>query len=188
MNRHYEAALEFQRFFQERGWRFCVIGGVAIMRWGELRTTQDVDLSLLTGFGEEEKFIDALLARFASRRENAAEFALRHRVLTLRASNGLDVDIALAALPYEEEMIGRATPFDYESDVSLVTCSAEDLVVLKAFAARPQDWRDVEGILIRQGERLDWGYIRTHLPPLCELKEAPEIMDRLNELRRSTAV
>ena len=54
MNPVFEAALEVQRFLQERHWRFCIIGGVALQRWGEPRATVDVDLTLLTGFGEEE--------------------------------------------------------------------------------------------------------------------------------------
>lgn len=43
------AAGELQRFCERQGWRFCLIGGVAVQRWGEPRFTQDVDLTLLTG-------------------------------------------------------------------------------------------------------------------------------------------
>lgn len=46
------------------------------------------------------------------------------------------------------------------------TCSAEDLIVPKAFAARPQDWIDVEKVIVRQGDRLDRDQIRTELAPL----------------------
>lgn len=48
------AAGEVQSYCRGRGWRFCFIGGVALQRWGEPRLTQDVDLTLLTGFGDEE--------------------------------------------------------------------------------------------------------------------------------------
>ena len=65
----------------------------------------------------------------------------------------------------------------------LRTCSAEDLIVFKAFADRPKDWVDVDGVIIRQSGQLDWGYVRTHLAPLAELKDAPEIMDRLEKRR-----
>jgi hypothetical protein len=58
------AAGEVQSFCKSQGWRFCFIGGVALQRWGEPRLTQDVDLTLLTGFGNEEKFVDALLKEF----------------------------------------------------------------------------------------------------------------------------
>jgi diketogulonate reductase-like aldo/keto reductase len=42
---------------------------------------------------------------------------------------------------------------------------------------------DVEGVIIRQTDRLDWSYIRHPLRPLAELKEAPEIMEELQRRR-----
>jgi hypothetical protein len=66
----------------------------------------------------------------------------------------------------------------------LVTCSAEDLIVMKAFAARPKDWLDVEGIIVRQTGGLDWAYVERHLRPLAELKEAPAIWQELGRRRR----
>ena len=77
--------------------------------------------------------------------------------------------------------------FTFPPDVPLCTCSAEDLLVLKAFADRPKDWIDIEGILIRQGEHLDWVYIRTQLDPLAELKDAPELVDKLERMRDDLA-
>ena len=55
------AAAELQAFCESQGWRFCVIGGSALQRWGEPRETADVDLTLLTGFGGEEPFVGKLL-------------------------------------------------------------------------------------------------------------------------------
>jgi hypothetical protein len=31
----YRAAADLQRRCKERGWRFCLIGGIALQRWGE---------------------------------------------------------------------------------------------------------------------------------------------------------
>lgn len=42
---------------------------------------------------------------------------------------------------------------------------AEDLLVLKAFADRPKDWVDVDGIIVRQTGRIDWAYVRDQLAP-----------------------
>ena len=182
MNPLLQAGLEFQQFIQGKKWPFCFIGGLAVIRWGEVRMTQDVDLSLLSGFGNEEIYIDALLSRFGSRISNAKDFALMNRVLLLLASNGVAVDISLAGLPFEQEMIERATSLSYSPDCSLVTCSAEDLIILKAFADRTKDWMDIEGILIRQNPGLDFNYIIERLTPLCELKEAPEIVEKLRHL------
>lgn len=56
---------------------------------------------------------------------------------------------------------------------------------MKAFADRPIDWKDISGVIVRQGESaLDWRYISQHLKPLCEAKEQPDILDRLEALRR----
>lgn len=177
------AASEVQAFFQQQRWNFCIIGGIALGRWGQLRTTGDVDASLLTRFTGEIAYVDRLLAQFRPRRNNAREFALRHRVLLLHASNGIGLDIALAGLPFEERLIERATEYDFGDGISLRTASANDMIVLKAFAGRPQDWIDVEGIIIRQGSALDWHIILTELTPLCELKESPETVERLLQLR-----
>ena len=105
----------------------------------------DVDLTLLTGFGDEQRFVKVLMDAFEARIEQAAEFASVNRVLLLRA--------------------------------------AEDLLVLKAFADRPKDWLDIEGLLIRQADHLDWRYVRAQLEPLAELKDAPEIVAKLDRMR-----
>ena len=102
--------------------------------------------------------------------------------MLLIADNDVPLDVALAALPFEERAIRRATPFEYQQGVDLITCSAEDLIIFKAFAARDQDWIDVQQILVRQWKHLDLGYIYRELAPLCELKEAPEIVSRLQAL------
>lgn len=182
MNPLFKAGLELQEFVRAKRWPFCFIGGLAVIRWGEVRMTQDVDLSLLSGFGNEQVYIEDLLKEFRSRVEDARDFALRNRVLLLTASNGVSVDISLAGLPFEQKMIERASPFSYDAECSLTTCSAEDLIVLKAFADRMIDWMDVEGILLRQGNGLDCQYIIDHLEPLCALKGSPEIVEKLKQL------
>ncbi|MFA6563615.1 MAG: nucleotidyl transferase AbiEii/AbiGii toxin family protein [Verrucomicrobiia bacterium] len=177
------AAAELQAFCESQGWKFYFIGGVALLRWGEPRETIDADLTLLTGFGGEEQFIKPLLERFEARIPDAATFALANRVLLLRARSGVGLDVALGGLPFEESAVARASGFVFSADVSLRTCSAEDLVVMKAFAARAKDWLDVEGIIIRQTGKLDWGYIHRQLAPLAEIKGTPEILRELERRR-----
>lgn len=57
-------------------------------------------------------------------------------------------------------------------------------IVLKAFASRPKDWVDVEGVLARQRDALNWRYIWAQLRPLAELKAEPEITETLRRLRK----
>lgn len=160
---------------------------MALQRWGEPRQTVDVDLTLLTGFGSEEAFITPLVEEFEPRIPDARRFAIEHRVLLLRSASGVGLDIALGALPFEERAVSRSSLFAYTADIALRTCSAEDLIVMKAFASRGQDWVDVERVIQRQGETLDWPYIDEQLAPLVELKGEPEILERLDALRRSSS-
>jgi hypothetical protein len=178
----FQTASAVEDLCHRQGWSFCFIGGLALQRWGRPRVTQDVDLTLLTGFGSERPFIDILLRHYSARVQDPVEFALRNRVLLLVTDSGIGIDVALGAIPYEERLVARATPFEFFSGVSLRTCSAEDLVTLKAFADRPRDWDDIEGIVSRQ-RGLDWDTIESELQPLVENKESPEILDRLRQRR-----
>ena len=183
MNEVIRAAAALQAACEAEQWKFCFIGGLAVQRWGEPRETVDVDLTLLTGFRDEARFVEALIARFEPRIPDPVTFALTNRVLLLRAPSGVGLDIALGGLPFEHEVGRRSSLFTFPPDVPLRTCSAEDLIVLKAFADRPKDWVDVEGIIIRQAGQLDWDYVVAQLAPLAELKESPDILRRLAERR-----
>jgi hypothetical protein len=63
VNALFAAAVDILAFFAERGWNGCVIGGVAVQRWGEPRQTRDVDLTVVSGLGTEEAFVDPILER-----------------------------------------------------------------------------------------------------------------------------
>src|SRR5580658_10376991 len=143
-----EAARDLQDFFIRRQWKFCIIGGIALLRWGEPRFTRDVDVTLLSGFGREDEFIVPFLeAGYRGRLTDTAGFAQRNRVLLLTAPGGTPVDIALGGLPFEEEMVERSSLFEFTRGCPLRTCSAEDLVILKLFAFRPRDVHDVETVV-----------------------------------------
>jgi hypothetical protein len=170
MNDIFAAAVEVEQLVRRTGFRFCFIGGLAVQRWGQPRMTADVDLTVITGFGNEAPYVDALLAALRGRISDAREFALRHRTLLLAASNGIHVDIALGALPFEEHAVDRASPFALSSTATVTTCCAEDLIVHKAFAGRDKDWVDIAGIVTRQPS-LDRALIFEELLPLLELKD-----------------
>lgn len=182
MNRIFAAGLDIQAACEARGFRFCVIGGVAVQRWGEPRLTRDVDVTVLTGFGNEARFVDELLGAYQPRIDDARDFALRNRVLLLRTAAGVPIDVSLGAMPFEERVVDRSSPFLLGGGLSMRTCSAEDLVVLKAFAGRDQDWPDIEGVIARQAQALDSALILRELGPLLELKEDMRPLERLREL------
>jgi hypothetical protein len=156
LNPIYEAAWEVQSFCLAQRWKLCFIGGVAVQRWGEPRVTLDADLTLITGFGDEDRYIKPLVEKFTPRRPNAAQFAQANRVLLLVASNGIPIDVGLGAIPFEENTIERAN--------------------------RVNDWADIDRVLMRQRGKLNFDLIWRELRPLIELKEAPEIEQQLKTL------
>lgn len=180
-------AQRFQIFCRQMCWQFCFIGGLPVQHWGEPRLTRDVDATILTGFGGEENVVAAILESYQPRRADAEEFALRHRVLLVQSSSGIGLDISLGALPFEQQMIDRASNVEFLPGIELCVCSPEDLIVTKSFAGRGQDWQDVASVIVRQGsENLDWVYIMSSLEPLAALKEEPEIIRKLDRLRRGS--
>ena len=104
------AALELQNFLSLQQWQFCIIGGIALLRWGEPRFTRDVDVTLLTGFGREDDFIAPILSSgYRGRIADAAAFARKNRVLLLESPQHIAIDIALAGLPFEATAVERAS-------------------------------------------------------------------------------
>lgn len=179
----FQVAAGLDEALAERHWQYCFIGGIALQRWGQPRLTNDIDVTILAGADEETRCIDELLTIYRGRLPDAREFALEHRVLLLASEDGIPIDIALGGIAFEEEAVSRATRYEFLPGLSLLTCSAEDLVVFKSFADRPRDWADVETVLIRQQSKLNWRYILEQLEPLCQLKETPEIITHLRRLR-----
>lgn len=82
-----------------------------------------------------------------ARIEKPLEFARRTHVLLLRhAASGIDIDVILGRLPYEEEAVARSELHDL-GGVRVRLPKVEDLLIMKAVAQRPQDRRDIEGLL-----------------------------------------
>lgn len=187
MRELFQTARDLQTFCRANGWSFCFIGGLAVWRWGKPRFTQDVDITLLAGFRGEDQIVDTFLMRYASRVPNGRQLFIEQRVLRLTDTSGVPIDVALGGLPFEESAVRRASAFEFNPGEPLQVCSAEDLVVMKAFAGRPHDWGDIDAVLARHGASLDWTYIYSNLSPLAELKEAPELVTQLRSLQTKWA-
>lgn len=178
MNPQFKAAWALHKFLSARRIRYAIIGGIAVQRWGRPRLTADVDLTILLTPGEERRALEELVAAFEGRRSDAVEFALRHRILLLHVPGAADVDVSLGLPGYEDEVVERAVEYDLGGGRKVRLCSAEDLIIHKAIAGRPQDLMDIEGVILRQGERLDVGYIRRWLRTFSDLLETDEVIQR----------
>ncbi|MEW6620075.1 MAG: nucleotidyl transferase AbiEii/AbiGii toxin family protein [bacterium] len=183
MNLQIKAAVEIHQFFTKVDIPYAIIGGIALQHWGEPRFTRDVDVTILVDLGQEEATLKKTLSVFSPRISDALEFALKHRVCLVQSREGIEIDISLGIPGYEQEVVKRAVECDLESGIVRI-CSAEDLIIHKAVAGRPQDLLDIDGVIIRQGKRLNVAYIRRWLKKFSRLLEMEEILQRFEEAWR----
>jgi hypothetical protein len=161
-----------------------VIGGVAASLLGRPRLTRDVDaLVLADDIGWEAVMASAERYGIAPRIDDPIDFANRSRVLLLRhLPSGVDVDVSLGALPFEREVIERASLLEVGS-IRVRVAAAEDLVIMKALARRPRDWSDIEGLLqVRPGMDLD--RVRHWLREFASVLDMPEVQEDFESMLR----
>jgi hypothetical protein len=90
--------------------------------------------------------------------------------------------VVIGGLPgYEDELFRRAIEIEVDADKRIRLCSAEDLIIHKAVAGRPQDIVDIETVVLRQGQRLDVDYIRQWLTEFSDLLANPDVLGRFEQ-------
>jgi hypothetical protein len=142
------ALADLTRWLEAAGVPAMIVGGIAASILGRPRATRDIDALAVARDDQWTQLLGSSEAHgIVPRIENPLEFARRTRVLLLRhAESGIDVDIILSGLPFEAEAVARATAHDL-SGVRVRLPQVEDLLIMKAIAHRPQDLRDIEGLL-----------------------------------------
>lgn len=190
----FQAAWEIHQFLTHRKIPYAIIGGLAVQRWGLPRLTVDVDLTVAAPLEKgSEKFVQSVLDHFQSRETDTDPFlrARRDRIVLVSASNGRGIDMSFGVPSYQDRLFERAIDFELERGKRIRLCSAEDLVVHKCVAGRPQDLRDVDGVIARQGPALDVDYVRHWLEFFDELLDEPVALKRFErawqESQRTTA-
>jgi hypothetical protein len=133
---------------------FVVIGGIAVVAHGHIRTTRDLDITYATA-PENLKALGDFLVAADARLRGVAEVVPfvpdertleRVEMLTLETRDGsLDLLAAPPGAPPYDVMRKRAEPIDLEGRTVLVA-SIEDLLAMKKAAGRPRDLEDIEAL------------------------------------------
>jgi len=136
-----------------------VIGGQAVLLYGEPRLTRDIDVTL--GIGVDElarikKVLPAMGLKVLVKKDQ--EFVKRTMVLpTKDRESDIRVDFIFSFSPYERQAIGRAR--DVKIGRTIVTfASLEDVVIHKVISGRPRDLEDIRSILVKN-PKYDSDYI-----------------------------
>ena len=162
--------------------RSVIIGGVAASLLGRPRLTRDIDAVVLLDSKRWEKFLTVgQQFGFEPRIQDPLIFARKNRILLVNHKpTGIDVDISLGALPFEEEAIDRAVSSEV-AGVNIPLPTPEDLIIMKAVAHRPIDMIDIQAVLDVHPD-LDLHRIRRWVKEFSKVLEMPEILNDLEKI------
>lgn len=175
------ALLEMTALLEELHFDYMLIGGVAVALWGEPRATLDVDLTLWVESDRLESAVEILAARLAVRTAKPLEFVRRSRVLPVRASNGIPVDLLFAAWPLEQLAIGRAVERQVAGAMVRVA-GLDDLLLLKLISDRPKDLADAAALLRRHRAAVNVEWLDRELSTLAEAIAEPDKVERFRRM------
>ncbi len=142
--------------------------------------TRDVDATVVGGLVPLPALVRLLLEYgLVPRIPDALEFAGINQVLLLRHEpTGVDVDLSIAWLPFELAAIDAAEPVAI-AGLKIPIALAEDLIIYKAVAFRPQDQQDIERLLGLYRSSVDLDRVRRVVAEFADALEEP---DRLRDL------
>lgn len=142
---------------------YMIIGGQAVLLYGEPRLTRDIDITLGVDIEKLPAIVE--LAReigLSILVPDYQKFVTQTMVLPTGDKNsGIRVDFIFSFTPYEQQAIKRAKRIVI-GKARVRFASIEDVIIHKIFAGRPLDMEDVRSIIIRNKE-IDTGYIRRWL-------------------------
>ena len=159
---------------------YMIIGGQAVLLYGEPRLTRDVDVTLGISTEKLPQVLKILPGIPLEPLVDPFDFTLKTMVLPCKnPENDIRVDFIFSFSPYEHQAMNRVHLVEIEG-VSVKFSSPEDLIIHKVFAGRPRDIEDAKGILIKNPE-IDLEYIRRWLRELSEAVSEP-FVDRFDVL------
>lgn len=161
---------------------YMIVGGQAVLAYGEPRLTRDVDLTLGRDTDRATDIIDVAKAlNWKTLPEHPLEFARDTMVLPCQdPKSGIRIDFIFSFSPYESTALGRARKIKINK-TPVCFVSAEDLIIHKLVAGRPRDWEDVRNILLKNPD-LDEPYINKWLEDFEKTCERP-LIEKFRELK-----
>jgi predicted nucleotidyltransferase len=171
-----------QNLLQKFNNRGVIIGGIAVSFLGKPRFTADIDAVFLLSTEDISQFLELAEAEnIFPRIQNAEDFARTNRVLLLKyIPTETDIDISLGILPFEQEMVERASTKSI-ADLSIRLPTPEDLIIMKAIAHRPKDMEDIRAIADKYPD-LDRQRIEEWVKSFGDVLELPDLWEQVKLL------
>jgi hypothetical protein len=126
---------------------YMVIGGQAVLLYGEPRLTKDIDITLgvgVEGFTQITDLVRELSLKILV--DNPEAFVHKTMVLpVIEDASGIRVDFIFSHSPYEQQAITRTREVQFGA-TAVKFASLEDVVIHKIIAGRGRDIDDVKAI------------------------------------------
>jgi len=138
---------------------YMIIGGQAVLLYGEPRLTRDIDITLGVGIERAEE-IRAISREMGLEPLPSDVIGLIEDTMvlpTIDDSSGIRVDFIFSQSSYEWEAISRARRVRI-GKAEVCFTSLEDLIVHKIVAGRPRDIEDLKAVMAKN-PAYDRGYI-----------------------------
>jgi hypothetical protein len=165
---------------------YMIIGGQAVLLYGEPRLTRDIDITLGVNVDHLDRLLSAVHElSLKPLPQNIESFVGETMVLpTLDKHTGIRVDFIFSYTPFETNAIQRAkTVIILGQNVAFA--SPEDLIIHKIFAGRPRDFEDIRMILMKN-PNLDISYIRKWLKKFDQSHKTEEFLKNFEEIYKAT--
>lgn len=159
---------------------YALIGGFAVIVHGYDRSTRDVDLVAWNVDDNIEDLVASLDERGFTFRSGGIDEARQIRVLRMAHRTGIPIDISMGLLPFEHEVVERASDVGLGGDLVARIATVEDLVIMKLIASRPRDLDDITRLLELHPSQ-DRARIRRIVKEFAEALDDPEILKNLSE-------
>jgi predicted nucleotidyltransferase len=154
----------------ERGVRYAIIGGMALIQHTRLRTTDDIDVLLTIPQVETPGLFEALSERGFTVDLNRNIRELRDDGFTSLLFGNVVIDLMQPVIPTYAHVLDRAISTEILGHRVRI-CSAEGLIITKLIAMRSQDAADVQELLAAYGDKLDLAFVRAELETFTKLHD-----------------
>lgn len=139
--------------------KYMIIGGQAVLIYGEPRMTKDIDITIgldISGLEKLKKIIKELNLKIIPK--NYKKFLEETMVLpTIDEKTKIRIDFIFSFSNYEKEALKRVKKIKVD-EVKVNYASIEDLIIHKIIAGRERDLEDVKSILLKN-KKINENYI-----------------------------
>jgi predicted nucleotidyltransferase len=163
---------------------YMIIGGQAVLLYGEPRLTKDIDITLGATVDRLDVVLKVAKQVGFTPLVDPGSFVDQTMVLPCRdEKTGIRVDFIFSRSAYEKQALERVR-YVQIGNTRVRFVSPEDLIIHKIIAGRPRDLEDVRSLLLKQTS-LDEIYLRHWLEAYSEALGVP-LWETFQKIIRST--